>query len=238
MCVCAKSLQCVWLFVTLWTVAQQAPLCPWDSPGKNSGVGCHTLLHGFPTQGLNLRLLCLLHWQAGSLPLVPSGKPTIGYATIQNKKLKKINKKAFSPRKKNRMDSVIYTTGSSVFFKSEPASLATVYSPLSDIQGLSQLSHSWDHGWWQMMAETRPQGPISHPSCRQSIVYWLWQEKNTETLWGQGSNFAAECVLPLQSPKKVKVITQITSKWQMVQFNEETRLAQSLKQQNLPEANS
>ena len=32
--------------------------CPWDSPGKNTGVGCHILLQGiFPTQGLNLRLL-------------------------------------------------------------------------------------------------------------------------------------------------------------------------------------
>ena len=27
----------------------------------------------FPTQGLNLRLLHLLHWQAGSLPLEPPG---------------------------------------------------------------------------------------------------------------------------------------------------------------------
>ena len=27
----------------------------WDSPGKNTGVGFHTLLQGiFPTQGLNL----------------------------------------------------------------------------------------------------------------------------------------------------------------------------------------
>ena len=33
-------------------------LCPWDSPGKNTGVGCHALLQGiFPTQGLNLRRL-------------------------------------------------------------------------------------------------------------------------------------------------------------------------------------
>ena len=29
----------------------------------------------FPTQGLNPHLLCLLHWHAGSLPLVPPGKP-------------------------------------------------------------------------------------------------------------------------------------------------------------------
>ena len=38
--------------------------CPWDSPGKNTGVDCHALLQGiFPTQGLNLHLFCLLHWQ-------------------------------------------------------------------------------------------------------------------------------------------------------------------------------
>ena len=55
----------VQLFVTLWTVDRQAPH-PWDSPGKNTGVGCHFLLQGiFPIQGPNLRLLCLLHWQAG-----------------------------------------------------------------------------------------------------------------------------------------------------------------------------
>ena len=33
-------------------------LCPWDSPGKNTGVGRHSLLQGiFPTQGLNQGLL-------------------------------------------------------------------------------------------------------------------------------------------------------------------------------------
>ena len=40
-------------------------LCPWDSPGKNTEVGCHSLLQGiFPTQGLNWHLLRVLHWQA------------------------------------------------------------------------------------------------------------------------------------------------------------------------------
>ena len=35
---------------------------------------CHVLLQEiFPTQGLKPCLLCLLHWQAGSLPLVPPG---------------------------------------------------------------------------------------------------------------------------------------------------------------------
>ena len=51
-----KSFSCVQLFVTLWTVAYQAPPSM-DSPGKNTGAGCHFLLLGiFPTQGLNLGL--------------------------------------------------------------------------------------------------------------------------------------------------------------------------------------
>ena len=54
---------------TPWAGAHQAPLKR-GFPGKNTGVGCHFLLQGiFLTQGLNLHLLCLLHRQAGSLPL-------------------------------------------------------------------------------------------------------------------------------------------------------------------------
>ena len=45
-------------------------LCPWNSPGKNTGVDCHSFLQGiFLTQGLNLDFLrcrqilyCLSHW--------------------------------------------------------------------------------------------------------------------------------------------------------------------------------
>ena len=51
-------------------------LCPWDFPGKNTQVGCHALLQGvFPTQGSNPRPSCPLLCQAGSLPVVPAGKP-------------------------------------------------------------------------------------------------------------------------------------------------------------------
>ena len=52
-------------------------LCPWDFPGKNTGVGCLALLKGiFLTQGLNLNPCVLhLHRQTGSLPLAPCGKP-------------------------------------------------------------------------------------------------------------------------------------------------------------------
>ena len=51
-------------------------LCPWDFPGKSTRVGYHALFEGiFPTQGWNTHLSCLLHWQAGSLPQAPPGKP-------------------------------------------------------------------------------------------------------------------------------------------------------------------
>ena len=37
-------------------------LCPWDFPGKNTGMGCHFLLQGiFPTQGSNPGLLRCRH---------------------------------------------------------------------------------------------------------------------------------------------------------------------------------
>ena len=65
-------------------------LCPWDSPGKKTGVGCHALLQGiFPTQGSNLLLYCLLQWRVGSLPLAPPGKSHIcaemSYFAVQQK---------------------------------------------------------------------------------------------------------------------------------------------------------
>ena len=41
-------------------------------PGKNTGVHFYDLLQGiFLTQELNPHILCLLHWQVGSLPLAP-----------------------------------------------------------------------------------------------------------------------------------------------------------------------
>ena len=75
LCACVCMLSCVspvQLLGTLWT----GFLCPWNSPGKNIGLGCHALLQGlFLAQGSNLHLLCLLYWQVGSLPPVPPRKP-------------------------------------------------------------------------------------------------------------------------------------------------------------------
>ena len=52
-------------------------LCPWNSPGKNTGVGSHFLLQGnFLTQGSNPRLL---HCRQILLPSELPGKPWISY---------------------------------------------------------------------------------------------------------------------------------------------------------------
>ena len=62
-CMHAKSLQSWPTLVDPMSNSLPGFFCPWDSPGKNSAVGCCFLLQGiFPTQGSNLSLLCLLHW--------------------------------------------------------------------------------------------------------------------------------------------------------------------------------
>ena len=55
-CVCAKLLQPCSI---MWPYGLQPAslLCLWDSPGLNSGVGCHALQGSFPTQGLNPGLI-------------------------------------------------------------------------------------------------------------------------------------------------------------------------------------
>ena len=57
------------------TLCNSVALCPWDTPGKNTGLDCHALPRGiFLAQGSNLGLINLLHWQADSLLLVPRRK--------------------------------------------------------------------------------------------------------------------------------------------------------------------
>ena len=45
----------------------QARILEWVAMPSSRGI--------FPTQGSNPSLLCLLHWQTGSLPPAPPGKP-------------------------------------------------------------------------------------------------------------------------------------------------------------------
>ena len=71
-CCCLVTELC--LFCDPMDCSPPGSFCPWDFPGKNTGVGCSFLLQDiFPTQGSNP---CRLHWQADSLPELP-GKPSL-----------------------------------------------------------------------------------------------------------------------------------------------------------------
>ena len=64
-------------------------LCPWDSPGKNTGAGCHALLQGiFLTQGSNSGLLhcrqILYHMSHQGSPYNPT-IPLLGMSSEENK---------------------------------------------------------------------------------------------------------------------------------------------------------
>ena len=73
-CMHARLLQLCLILCNPMDYSSQGSSVHGDSPGKNTGVASHFLLQDiFLTQGSNLCLLCLLHWQVGSLPLVPLG---------------------------------------------------------------------------------------------------------------------------------------------------------------------
>ena len=70
-CVCVRS------SLALCTIACQAPLSMGFSRQEYwSGLPCPPP-EVFLTQGSNLHLVCLPHWQSGSLPVVPPGKPQV-----------------------------------------------------------------------------------------------------------------------------------------------------------------
>ena len=72
------------VFAALWTVACQTFL-PMGFFRQEYWSGCHALLQGiFLTQESNLHLLCLLHWQGSSLPLVSPGKPNVHHTFPQD----------------------------------------------------------------------------------------------------------------------------------------------------------
>ena len=67
-CVCVLSHSCVRLFATPWTVTNQV-LCPWDSPGKDIGVGCRFLPRDLLNPGIEPVFPATPPTQADSLPL-------------------------------------------------------------------------------------------------------------------------------------------------------------------------
>ena len=64
-------------YLTLWPhgLKPSKLLCPWNSPGKNTEVGCHSLLQGiFPTQGSNPGLP---HWKQILYQVSHKGSPRL-----------------------------------------------------------------------------------------------------------------------------------------------------------------
>ena len=74
----SKSLQsCLTLCDPIDTESAPGSSVHGDSLSKNPGVVCHALLQGISlTQGSNSHLIRPLHWQEGSLLLLPPEKPT------------------------------------------------------------------------------------------------------------------------------------------------------------------
>ena len=67
---------CVWCVVQLFATPPTGLLYAWESPGKNTEVGCHALLQEiFPTQESNPHLLCLLHGKCILDPWNHRGSP-------------------------------------------------------------------------------------------------------------------------------------------------------------------
>ena len=65
-------------------------------------MGCHFLLQGiFSTQGRNSHLLCLLHWQACSLPLAPPGKSRYSHIAGQTFLWQRVQPRVSAPRTPN-----------------------------------------------------------------------------------------------------------------------------------------
>ena len=82
-CVCVCVCVCSVMSNSLWSHELQPArlLCPWDFPGKNTGVGCHFLLQGiFLTQIISVSTAL----QVDSLTLGPPWKPLSPWEGYQN----------------------------------------------------------------------------------------------------------------------------------------------------------
>ena len=89
-CYCVLShFSHVQLLATLWAVAHQSLLSMGFSR-QNYWGGLLCPPQGvFPAQGLNPYLLLFLHWQVGSLPLAPPGKPFVMMGQAKTRRLRK-----------------------------------------------------------------------------------------------------------------------------------------------------
>ena len=74
---CISHFNCVQLFVTPMDCSPPGSLVHGDSPGKNTGVGCHTLPRDLPSPGIASTSLMSPALKGGSLPLATWEAPTL-----------------------------------------------------------------------------------------------------------------------------------------------------------------
>ena len=82
-CVCACSVPSV-VFNSLWPHGLQPTrlLCPWDSPGKNTGVGCHALRQGIFKPKNQNHVSCVSCITRGFFTTEPPRTPTSSHPFI------------------------------------------------------------------------------------------------------------------------------------------------------------
>ena len=135
-----KSLSCVQLFVTPWTVATRL-LCLWDFPGKNTGVTYHFLFQEiFPSQGLNLgllhcrqRLYCLSH--QGKLGVVKQEMVRVNIDIIGISELKRTRMGKF-----NSDDHYIYYCGQKSLRRNGATLIVTRESKMRSLGVVSKMT--------------------------------------------------------------------------------------------------
>ena len=98
--VCEGMLSGLRLFETSWTVATRL-LCPWDSPGKKTGMGCHFLLQDSSRPRHQTCISCTgrqivdhgATWEApgqGRYPETQPHRPHIFLVAVEKKKFSRI----------------------------------------------------------------------------------------------------------------------------------------------------
>ena len=152
-------LSCIWLLTAPWTVTRL--LSTWNSPGKNTGVGRHFLLQGiFLTQGPNPWLLCLLHWQMDSLPLVPPGKPWM-----------LLNILLWPGQHPHNMN---YSTPNIGEAKSEKSCIRSCRRRVNDVW---DISHEWCSLFISFMMRKKGRGTVLHCDYHVEWSSILWMKK-------------------------------------------------------------
>ena len=170
----SKGASCSVTSESLWPCGPQPTsfLCPWDSPGKNTGVACHSPLQGsFPTQGSNL---CVLHCRRILYCLSHQRNPHSERCSPHRKNQGKC---FWKPYFCYRLGTGLWLTSSSSSVMSPQSSLATNRDPRRRLSPTWPWPTSWFFSplgfptWWQLLCQGSPCPVLGVSLC---ITYRGW----------------------------------------------------------------